>query len=80
MSNADASGMVYDDNLHVMLLTHAFTKTFLPVHKTISDSHITCEVLNAMELDSKENVDVLLKKAIDAGGKITLEYDHGFMY
>ena len=80
MSNADASGMVYDDNLSVMLLTHTFTKTFLPSHKTIADSHATCEVLNAIQLDSKENVDVFVKKVVDADGKITLEYDHGFMY
>lgn len=79
-SNNDASGMVYDDNLSVMLLTHTFTKTFLPAHKVIADSHATCEVLNALKLDSKEAVDAFVKKAIDARGKITLEYDHGFMY
>ncbi len=80
MSNADACGLVYDDNLSVMLLTHTFTKTFLPTYKTIADSHTTCEVLNAIQLDTKENVDVFVKKALDAGGKLTMEYDHGFMY
>ena len=79
-SNADASGLAYDDNLHVMLLTHTFTKTFLPAHKTIADSHATCEVLNALQLDSKEDVNTFVQKAVDAGWKITLEYDHGFMY
>ena len=79
-SNDDASGMVYDDNLSVMLLTHTFTKTFLPAHKTIADSHATCEVLTALKVDSKTAVDELVKKAIDAGWKITMEYDHGFMY
>lgn len=79
-SNADASGMVYDDNLSVMLLTHTFAKTFLPPHKTIADSHATCEVLNALQLDSKDAVNAFVQKALDAGWKITMEYDHGFMY
>jgi predicted lactoylglutathione lyase len=79
-SNADASGLAYNDEFSLMLLTHDFTKTFLPSNKTIADSHATCEVLNALQLDSKEAVDAFVQKAITAGGKITLEYDHGFMY
>jgi uncharacterized protein len=63
-----------------MLLTHPFIKTFIPAHKTIADSHATCEVLNAVELESKEAVDAMFKKAIDAGGKLSYEQDHGFMY
>lgn len=79
-SNNDASGLSYDDNLFVMLLTHPFTKTFIPAHKTVADSHATCEVLCALELDSKEAVDAMYKKAIDAGGTLSYEQDHGFMY
>ena len=79
-SNDDASAMVYDSNLSVMLLTHTFTKTFLPAHKVIADSHSITEVLNALQLDSKSAVDEFVKKAVDAGWKITMEYDHGFMY
>lgn len=80
-SDAHASGMVYDETLSVMLLTHEFTKSFLPPQKTISDSHSTCEVLNALQLDSKEAVDTFAQKALDAGGKLSIEpYDHVFMY
>ncbi len=80
-SGDTASAMVYNESLSVMLLTHEFIKSFLPAHKTIADSHATCEVLNALQCDSKETVDVLVQKALDAGGKLTIPaYDHGFMY
>ena len=79
-SNEDASAMIWDESLSVMLLTHGFCANFLG-HKTISDAHKTTEVLNALELDSREAVDTFFDKAIAAGGKKTIEtYDHGFMY
>ena len=79
--NTDASAMIYDENLSVMLLTHEFYKNFLPVHKTVADSHTTCEVLNALQFESKEAVDDFFNKAINAWGKTTIDaYDHGFMY
>ena len=79
-SNEDASAMFYDENLSVMLLTHGFCSGFLG-RKTISDAHTTTEVLNALELDSREAVDDFFEKAIKAWGKKTIEtYDHGFMY
>jgi predicted lactoylglutathione lyase len=79
-SSADASGMVWDDSLSVMLLTTGFCKNFL-VNKTVSNAHITTEVLNALQFDSRAEVDVFFEKAIHAGGKKTIDtYDHGFMY
>ena len=79
-SNDDASGMVWDESLHVMLLTHGFCTNFLH-GKSISDAHVTTEVLNALEFESRETVDDFFDKAIQAGGKKTIEaYDHGFMY
>jgi predicted lactoylglutathione lyase len=65
-SNTSASGMVYDDNLTIMLLTHEFAKSFLPTHKSIADSFKTCEVLNALQFDTKEAVDIFVQKALDA--------------
>ena len=80
-SNEYASGMVYDKNLTVMLLTHDFMTSFLPIHKSIADSHTTCQVLNALQLDSKEAVDSFFGQAIAAWAKATIPaYDHGFMY
>ncbi len=80
-SNDQAAAMVYQDELYVMLLSRDFFSGFLPAHKAISDSHKTIEVLNAVQLDSREAVDAIFEKAIQAGGKKTIEsYDHGFMY
>jgi predicted lactoylglutathione lyase len=80
-SNTSASGMVYDDNLTIMLLTHEFAKSFLPTHKSIADSFKTCEVLNALQFDSKEQVDNFVQKALNTGAKLTIPpYDHGFVY
>lgn len=79
-SNQDASGMAFDDTIHVMLLTHGFAKTFLP-HKEIADSQKTCEVLNALSFDSREAVDNFVATALAAGAnEFRPAYDHGFMY
>lgn len=79
-SNESASAMVYDTTLSVMLLTHGFCASFLG-EKIISNAHTTTEVLNALQLDSREEVDMFFNKAITAGGKKTIDtYDHGFMY
>ncbi len=79
-SSEDASGMVWDDSLSVMLLTSGFCTNFLG-KKTIADAHATTEVLNALQFDSKAEVDAFFEKAIQAGGKKTIDtYDQGFMY
>jgi predicted lactoylglutathione lyase len=80
-SNDQAAAMNYHDEFSLMLLSHGFISGFLPAHKNISDSHKTTEVLNAVQLDSREAVDAIFEKAIQAGGKKTIDaYDHGFMY
>lgn len=80
-SNDDASAMVYDDSLSVMLLTHEFARRFIPKGKMIADSHVTCEVLNALQLESKEKVDEFFDTAIAAWAKPTIPtQDHSFMY
>lgn len=80
-SDEKAAAMTLDDSLSVMLLSKDFFSRFVPTGKTISDSHATTEVLNALELDSREAVNVLFDKAISAWGKKTVDtYDYGFMY
>jgi predicted lactoylglutathione lyase len=64
-SNTDASAMVWDDTLSVMLLTPAFCANFLG-KKTISDAKTTTEVLNALQFDSRAGVDAFFEKAIAA--------------
>lgn len=79
-SNDDASAMIWDETLSVMLLTPVFFTNFLG-KKTISDAHMTTEVLNALQFDSREAVDTFFDKAITAGGQKTIEtQDHGWMY
>ncbi len=82
MTDEHAGMMMYGDNLYLMLLTHDFMKKFLPASKTIADSKQTCQVLNALEMDSKEAVDALFDKAIAAWGIKTIDtYDMWwFMY
>ena len=80
-SDDKASGLEWDENIFVMLLTHEFMKTFLPADKTIADSHKTCEVFNALKFESREDVDTMFDRAIQSGGKeVNKAYDHGFMY
>ena len=79
-SNDVASGMVWSDAIHVMLLTHDFWKTFTT--KQIPDAHSTAQVLLCLSRDSKADVDSIVAEATSAGGKAdpTPTQDMGFMY
>ena len=79
-SNEVASGMVWSDTIHVMLLTHDFWKTF--TSKAIPDANEVAQVLLCLSLDSKEEVDAIVNDASGAGGKAdpTPTQDMGFMY
>jgi uncharacterized protein len=80
-SDEKAAAMTLDDSLSVMLLSRDFFARFVPTGKSIADRHTTTEVLNALELDSREAVDAIFDQAISAGGKKTVDtYDYGFMY
>ena len=80
-SNTDASSMMWNEHIYVMLLSHNFCNNFLPQGRVVADSHKTCEVLNALQFDSRQAVDNFFNKAIAAGAKATIDtYDHGFMY
>lgn len=74
-----AACMVIDDNIYSMLLTHAKFSEFTP--KAIADATTSSEVLVALELDSREEVDAMLDKVVQAGGsEARPPYDFGFMY
>lgn len=62
-SNEQASAMIWDDSLSVMLLTHGFYTGFLG-SKKISNSHETSEVLNALQFDSRAEVDAFFETAM----------------
>ena len=74
-----AACLIIGENIFSMLLHEKFFKTF--TRKEIADAKKTTEVLIAIDAESKEKVDELVKKAIDAGGSIYANpQDHGWMY
>lgn len=74
-----AACMVWSDAIHVMLLTHAKWRTF--TSRPIPPSTAS-EVLLAISLDSKADVDAMNKAAAANGGTadINPKQDLGFMY
>jgi predicted lactoylglutathione lyase len=59
--------MVVADNIFVMLLEEGFFRTF--INGEVSDAHQTTEVLTCLSASSKEEVQELVRKALDAGAK-----------
>jgi predicted lactoylglutathione lyase len=71
--------MIVSDRIFVMLLTEAKFKEFTP--KAICDAGKSTEVLVCLSRASREEVDDLVHKAVDAGGAtIADSKDYGFMY
>lgn len=78
-SNEQASGMVWSEAIHVMLLDHGFYATFTDKH--IIDARTASEVLNCLSFDSKAEVDAIHRAARSAGGNdLRPIEDQGFMY
>lgn len=74
-----AACLVIGENIFAMLLTEAMFQTF--TKKDISDAKKSTEVLIAIDVESKTDVDNMVKKALAAGGKTYMEaQDHGWMY
>jgi predicted lactoylglutathione lyase len=73
-----AACMVWSDAIFVMLLTHDKLKQFTA--KAIIDAKQTVGVINALSLESNEEVNSFLEKAVKAGGREYAEpKDYGFM-
>ena len=75
-----ATCMVISEDIYAMLLTEAKFKSF--IKKDIADTTKTSEVILALSADSKEAVDELVNKAIEAGGTAPNDKQiyEGFMY
>ena len=74
-----ATCMIIGENIFAMLLVEERFKDF--TRKPISDASKTTEVLIALDAESREKVDEMVKKAVDAGGSVYAEpQDHGWMY
>lgn len=78
-TNEQAACMVISDTIYAMLLVEPFFQTF--TKKAISDAKTSTEVLLCLSCDSREHVDTLVAKALEAGGRTPMDkQDHGFMY
>jgi predicted lactoylglutathione lyase len=78
-TDSSATCMIVGENIFVMLLNRERFQTFTP--KPVADARQTTEVLVCLGLDSRDEVDTLVRKAVAAGGSIYNEaQDHGFMY
>lgn len=74
-----ATCMIIAEDIFVMLLVEPFFKTFVP--NEIADAKRTTESIICLSAESREKVDELIKKAIEAGGTLYKEpQEHGFMY
>ncbi len=74
-----AACMVVSDDIYVMLLVEPFFKGF--TNKELVDARKSTEVLVALAVDSRQQVDALVDKALDTGGRPVRDPDdQGFMY
>lgn len=78
-TDENATCMIIGENIFSMLLTEKFFQTF--TKKEISDTSKTIEGIIGIAVESREEVDNIVQKAIGAGGKETRDaYDYGWMY
>ena len=78
-TDKNAACLIIGENIFAMLLVEKFFKTF--TKKEICDTERSTESILALAVDSKEEVDEILKKVIKAGGKEPRDsQDHGWMY
>jgi predicted lactoylglutathione lyase len=74
-----AACVVFSDTIYAMLLTHA--KFSEVTTQPIADTQTATAAIVAISADSREAVDALATKALEAGGSETYDpQDLGFMY
>ena len=75
----NAASMIINDSTFAMLLTEAHFKNF--TDKEIIDATKQVECLVSFAVESREQVDIIVEKALKAGGSRAHEpKDYGFMY
>ncbi len=78
-TDKNATCMIVGDDIFVMLLVEKFFKTF--TKKEICDTTKDTEVIVALSAESREKVDEMINRVIEAGGRESREpQDHGWMY
>ncbi len=74
-----AACMIISDKAFVMLLREQFFKGF--TKNELCDTSKATEALLALSCASRSEVDQMVRKAIDGGGRHAMDpQDHGFMY
>jgi len=78
-TDKNATCMIISEDIFVMLLVEEFFKTF--TKKEICNTSKNIEAIIALSAESRENVDEMINKAIEAGGiEPRKPRDHGWMY
>jgi uncharacterized protein len=78
-TDENATCMIVNSDIFVMLLVEKFFKTF--TKKELCDTTKDTEVIVALSTESREKVDQMINKVIEAGGKEhSKPQDHGWMY
>ena len=78
-TDESATCMIISESIFVMLLVEKRFKDF--TKKEIADAQKTTEVLIALDAESREDVDNMVKNAVAAGGSIYRDpEDYGWMY
>lgn len=78
-TDENATCMIVNNDIFVMLLVEKFFKTF--TKKELCDTTKDTEVIVALSTESREKVDQMINKVIEAGGKEHRKpQDHGWMY
>lgn len=78
-TNDEAACLIIAENIYSMIHTDKSFKRF--TDKELCNSRTTTEALFALSCSSREEVDQIVNKSVEAGGKAHKEkQDHGFMY
>jgi predicted lactoylglutathione lyase len=78
-TDENATCMIVGEDIFVMLLIEKFFKTF--TKKEICNTTKDTEVIVALSAESREKVDQMINKVIEAGGGESREpQDYGWMY
>lgn len=78
-TNEQGACLEIGENFYAMLLIEPFFQGF--TKKTISDAHHSTEVLIALSVNSRAEVEDVMAKAVAAGATTpNAPVDHGFMY
>ncbi len=78
-TDENATCMIVGEDMFIMLLVEKFFKTF--TKKEICDTAQNTEMMVALSAESREKVDQMINKVVEAGGTEYREpQDHGWMY